>query len=405
MIFARGCPEPIAFPEEQPTKGAFPVIVEEPNETIDPMSLLDFSRVYTVEHNIKVLKIGRIPPEHIERLEKYFVQSIALPKDTVISDLQSPDLTKNSAKLDSSFRTRKSEFYTVGRVFSALWTCDDSDVSSSEICSFVVVRRSTQVCTCHRLRTFHNWGPRKPDIILTEAVLEDYSLVYSSRPPKPVNGITKMPLRVELSSALSAGEIREPTLLHYGKFYQIGCNIKTKKIGSLDTKSMELFVKYSQEYIVLDLTNIGTDIFDFRTSVIEAMDLSSTLLQYICDVRDCSDDCATIRDETATTMGFLYALSTQLKNAEETGAGRGLFSAYQQAFAPGGPIEQFKGGIQHLIAKLVPTGTFHKPGTALHWTVEEEDVAAVLNTVRRQKISLGLTLQNDTETNAYVLVD
>jgi hypothetical protein len=71
--------EPEVGPNENMTKEPFPIKVEEAGESIDPTSRIDFGRVYTVEHNIKVLKVGRIPNDFLPRLEEYFVNSIVGP--------------------------------------------------------------------------------------------------------------------------------------------------------------------------------------------------------------------------------------------------------------------------------------------------------------------------------------
>lgn len=68
--------EPKTKPEEVLDKNSFPIIVENTAETIDPMSRLNFGRVYTIEHNVKVLKVGRIPDEYLALLDDYFVQTI-----------------------------------------------------------------------------------------------------------------------------------------------------------------------------------------------------------------------------------------------------------------------------------------------------------------------------------------
>jgi hypothetical protein len=48
-------------PDENLTKNPFPIKVEVPGESISPKSRLNFGRVYTLEHNIRVKKVGRIP--------------------------------------------------------------------------------------------------------------------------------------------------------------------------------------------------------------------------------------------------------------------------------------------------------------------------------------------------------
>lgn len=66
-----------SFPSENLTKSPYPIIVENPSEFIDPMSRLNFGKVYTVEHNVKVLKVGRIPDEYHVRLQDDYVLAIA----------------------------------------------------------------------------------------------------------------------------------------------------------------------------------------------------------------------------------------------------------------------------------------------------------------------------------------
>jgi hypothetical protein len=77
-----GKPQTGAF--EKMTKQPFPIIIEDPKERIDPMSRLNFGQVHTIQHNLKVLRMGRIPDEYLSLLNKYFLQTIAatLAQDT-----------------------------------------------------------------------------------------------------------------------------------------------------------------------------------------------------------------------------------------------------------------------------------------------------------------------------------
>ena len=76
MVFATGAPQPLSLPEELLEKEPLSIILEQSGEELDPMSRLDFGRVYTVEYNIKVKKIGRVYPGHVDRLDKYFLESV-----------------------------------------------------------------------------------------------------------------------------------------------------------------------------------------------------------------------------------------------------------------------------------------------------------------------------------------
>ncbi|KAH8784188.1 hypothetical protein F5882DRAFT_404532 [Hyaloscypha sp. PMI_1271] len=57
------------------------IIIEEPSETIDPKSMIDFGRVYTVEHNVKVLNVGRLPKWDKKCLDQYFTETIGRAAD------------------------------------------------------------------------------------------------------------------------------------------------------------------------------------------------------------------------------------------------------------------------------------------------------------------------------------
>jgi hypothetical protein len=63
--------------DEQLVKGPFQITVEDAQERLSPMSRLNFGRVYTVEHNVKVLKVGYISDEFLPRFNSYFVETIA----------------------------------------------------------------------------------------------------------------------------------------------------------------------------------------------------------------------------------------------------------------------------------------------------------------------------------------
>lgn len=64
--------------EQQLTKSPLFVIVEDQAVSIDAMSRINFAKVYTVEYNVKIRKIGRICADSMKDLEDYFLESIGL---------------------------------------------------------------------------------------------------------------------------------------------------------------------------------------------------------------------------------------------------------------------------------------------------------------------------------------
>ena len=67
--------------EKSFTKEPLRIKIEDPSISIDPMSRINFGKVFTVEYNLKVRNIGRIISESCKKMEEYFVESIKLPHE------------------------------------------------------------------------------------------------------------------------------------------------------------------------------------------------------------------------------------------------------------------------------------------------------------------------------------
>ena len=78
----------------------FPVIIEKPCLTIDPTLRLDFSRVYTIEHNAKVRNVGRIDRDYLKELKTAFLTAMgAKPPET---DIRQTGFGNNSGRGDEA---------------------------------------------------------------------------------------------------------------------------------------------------------------------------------------------------------------------------------------------------------------------------------------------------------------
>lgn len=61
------------------TKPPISIKLENPKiHEVDPMSRVNFGKVYTVEYNVKVCNIGRLVPESIYRMDRYFSECFRL---------------------------------------------------------------------------------------------------------------------------------------------------------------------------------------------------------------------------------------------------------------------------------------------------------------------------------------
>lgn len=67
-----------AAPDEQEgiTRKPIAMIIEDEDQYIAPTARLDCGRIYTVEDNLQVAKIGRVHPEWLNDLEEYYKQSV-----------------------------------------------------------------------------------------------------------------------------------------------------------------------------------------------------------------------------------------------------------------------------------------------------------------------------------------
>ncbi|KAL2198822.1 hypothetical protein P885DRAFT_76427 [Corynascus similis CBS 632.67] len=64
------------YPEEGISRDPIAIIIEAPGQYISPIARLDCGRIYTVEDNLKVAKIGRVHPSHLSSLDEYYKESV-----------------------------------------------------------------------------------------------------------------------------------------------------------------------------------------------------------------------------------------------------------------------------------------------------------------------------------------
>jgi hypothetical protein len=279
-----------SFPDttgEVLSKQPFPIIVEASSETIDSKSRINFNKPYTVEHNIKVMNVGRIAPGYLDLLRQYFDQAFGIERSsdptystygasntyqpsystttTTTDSYALPQVPKDNShsQPDKSFKVRNydyKKFFRPGRVFTTLWTeqVEDrgnnstysepiySEAVYSKIRRFLVVKQGDRSCTCLSLTAYGGVGHKKRGINLHE-----HSLIYSGTtvPSRP-NGISKESLKINLSKG--AGQIPNNTLVNFGRIYTVETNVKVKDIGDLDTNSRRLMRRYYNEVMTVD---------------------------------------------------------------------------------------------------------------------------------------------------------
>jgi hypothetical protein len=72
VIFMKNSTPTIARGEPKMTKKPIAVVPVSPDKKLDPMSRINFAKIYTVEHNVKVKHIGKVDEEYVHTLMGYY---------------------------------------------------------------------------------------------------------------------------------------------------------------------------------------------------------------------------------------------------------------------------------------------------------------------------------------------
>jgi hypothetical protein len=111
-----------SFPEEPGLKKALAIFLEA-KETIHQMSRINFKKVYTIEHNVKAKKIGRIVDDDLDRFKHYFRQSYLNDEVSETSAGREPE---------SSSARESTNFYGVGSAYSSMPAFAESGRSNDQ---------------------------------------------------------------------------------------------------------------------------------------------------------------------------------------------------------------------------------------------------------------------------------
>jgi hypothetical protein len=154
-------------PDEGLEKTPFPIIVEDSDENIDPRLRLNFGRVYTVEHNIKVLKVGRIPTEYLAALDNYFVQTLNVSQQ---NNSQREPGARPPVVYSSSSSTYPSSMSYSGSVGSAVMGASNAsgsapgaDINQSRAFGDMVISPVPETPSSYTTETPSNYIGRAPD--------------------------------------------------------------------------------------------------------------------------------------------------------------------------------------------------------------------------------------------------
>ena len=134
------------------------------------------------------------------------------------------------------------------------------------------------------------------------------------------------------------------------------------------------------------------DPLSISASIVALMQLSSTVIGYLSDVKSSHKEQQKIRLEICNTLPMLSILQDQAQQAEN---GDEWSSTLRSLSAADGPIQQFRKALERLEHKLAPVRGVKKVGKAFIWPFEKVEIQSILSTIERQKLLFSLARQND----------
>jgi hypothetical protein len=131
-------------------------------------------------------------------------------------------------------------------------------------------------------------------------------------------------------------------------------------------------------------------------SVIAVLQLSSSVLKYLVDVKDAPRDRNSLIREISFTRGILSTLNESVNNA---GVSDKTWSATIRSLEdPDGPLRTLTRTLQQLSTTLQASASatgFQKAANSLQWPYKQKEAEKILRIIERQKSMLLLALEND----------
>ena len=134
------------------------------------------------------------------------------------------------------------------------------------------------------------------------------------------------------------------------------------------------------------------DPLSVSASIIALLQLSSTVIGYLSDVKDGPRELQRLRLEVCSILPILSILQDE---AEQANNGSGWSSTLLSLDAPNGPIHQFRAALEQLNLKLAAVKGWKKVGKIFTWPFEKDEILRILDTIERQKLLFTLARQND----------
>ena len=134
-----------------------------------------------------------------------------------------------------------------------------------------------------------------------------------------------------------------------------------------------------------------TDPLSVSASIIAVLQLTGTIVSYLRDVREASEERQRILNEITSASGMLYCLKDLVEREQHADPS---LTAARLLCVKGGPLYQFKQALERLASKLTPSTGFREAGKSVLWPFQKREISEILGIIERQKTYFVLALQN-----------
>lgn len=129
---------------------------------------------------------------------------------------------------------------------------------------------------------------------------------------------------------------------------------------------------------------------DLTSGIITLVQFTGTVIGYLRDINDPSNDRKTLLDELSMAHYLLLQLKDNAQGDPHTWG-----QTIRSLAITGGPIDQFNKTIKIIKSKLEVGSGIKKIGQALKWPFQKAEVQSLISTLERQKSFFNIALQND----------
>jgi hypothetical protein len=134
------------------------------------------------------------------------------------------------------------------------------------------------------------------------------------------------------------------------------------------------------------------DPLSLTASITAVLQLTATLVNYLNDVKNASNDQKHCAIEASSLFGLLTSLKYRIEDASSTDP---WFTRARALAVENGPLSQYKVALERLVTKVTPREGSQKIVAALLWPFRKGEVAGIFATIERLKSLTSIALEMD----------